>query len=436
MSTIQRAVKMLKQSKKEALAYVATLSVSTCLLFLFVNIQKDANFLSQTALMNQTGKDMNNMIGGVLTLIIIAVCFANTFIVNNYFNRSKAQEVCVYLSSGMNVMALAKYLLVQNFILLFFAILSGGVFGCILHVGMNLLINALLGLQNPLITLTAQGILLWLVILSVELIYLVMVNVGYAYKAELKDLLIEARTMRSQDFRRFRLPALWYQLIAITGLVIMIFCEAEGSFLSLGAGFGIMGIHGFLHRGVSDRIEKNKCNHHKLQFVDMIVQGNFLELLNSSYLYIILVMCSVMLMCAILPIVKGFSYLMILTCAAYMLILVVMAISILFKVMITSNQRKEEFALLKLLGGKAAEMKTCIRKEMAKLFAYVLFLPLIYSFVICIRYIQSGTMSAMTMFFILGSYIIICMICGWSSYRIYLKKALQQQEEIDYDVCD
>lgn len=436
MSTVQRAVKMLKQSKKEALAYVATLSVSTCLLFLFVNIQKDANFLSQAKAMDQAGKDMNNMIGGVLTLIIIAVCFANTFIVNNYFNRSKAQELCVYLSSGMNVMALAKYLLVQNFILLMIAVLSGGVFGCFLHVLMNLLINLLLGLQNPLITLTIQGVILWLVILSVELIYLVMVNVGYAYKAELKDLLMEARTMRSQDFRGFRLPTLCYQIVAIAGLLIMIFCEADGSFLSLGASFGIIGIHGFLHRGVSDRIEKNKYNHRKLKFVDMMVQGNFLELLNSSYLYIILVMCSVMLMCTIFPVVEPYSYLMILTSVAYMLILIVMAISIIFKVMVASNKRKESFDVLKLLGGKSKEMKICIRKEMIKLFTYVLFLPLIYSMVICIRYIQSGMMSTMTMLFILGSYIVICIICGVISYLTYAKKTLKQQEENENDLCD
>lgn len=437
MSTLQRAVKMLKRNKKEALSYVITLSVTTCLLFLFMNVQRDANFLAQSVDLDTADQLTSNMIGGSLTLIIIAICFANTFIVNNYFNHAKAQELCVYLSSGMNVFELTRYLLVQNLILLSGAIVFGGCLGLLLHMGLNQLIYQVMDFQGAIVTLTWQGLAMWIVVLAIEIIFLVLMNVGYAYKAELKDLLIEARTTTGEDKRKVHIPPIFYLLCMAGGWLGMLI---TGDFLQMSMVctlIGMLGIHGFLHNGIRDIVEKRKRKHTTLAFQGILMQSNFVNLMNCNYLYLLLIMASVIIMSCLENIIQPFPYLMISTCAAYILILIVMSISMLFKIIMLAHHRREEFQILRLMGAKEREMKECAIREILALFACILFLPLLYAVTLCIISVIHQVMDLSFLYFMIGSYLGIVIVCAILSLRVYCQIALAREEEdTTNEVCN
>lgn len=428
MSSIQHAFKMLQRNKKEAIAYVMTLSVTTCLLFLFVNIQKDANFLSQTLALDGIEKTTSNMLGGSLTLLIVAICFANTFVVNNYYNHAKAQELCVYLSSGMNVFALTRYLLIQNLILLSAAVLIGGCLGLLFHIGLNQLIYLLMQFQGQVITLTWQGLGMWIIILGIEIVFLVMMNVGYAYKAELKELLIEARTIQ-EDKRKMKIPAMLYLILILGGWLGMLIINDYLPVIVFFASIGMLGIHGFLHYGIRDGIEKRKKKHTMVRFQDMLMRSNFINLMNSNYLFILLIMASVIVMSCLQGVVKAFPYLMITACIAYVLILIVMSISMVLKIIMLANKRQEEFQILRLMGAKEKEMSDCAYREVIALYACVLILPLVYALTLCIKSVQAQVMEVSFLVFINGSYVLVMLLCALVSCIVYRRIALSKKEE-------
>lgn len=437
MSTVQRAVHMLLRNRKEALAYVITLSVTTCLLFLFVNIQGDVNFLSQSEALQGLEKTTSNMIGGSLTLLIIAICFANTFVVNTYFTHAKAQEVCVYLSSGMNVFGLTRYLLIQNLILLIIAIFAGGVLGLILHIALNQLIYALMGFQGSWITISAQGIGMWITILGIEIVFLVLMNVGYAYKAELKDLLIEARTTQGEDKRKLRVPAILYAGCIVAGLLGMLFAGTYLPVVMIFTGIGMMGIHGFLHYGLRDKITARKKKHTFVSLQAMLVQSNFLHLLSSNYLFILLLMGSVIIMSCLQSAVQPFPYLLITACVAYLLVLIVMSISMTLKIIMSANKRQEEFKILRLMGAKDEDLKRCARKEVLTLYVCVLLLPLLFAITLCLKTVEAELMEMSFLYFIIGSYLLVMLKCAGISLYVYCRIAMKKEEEdAAHEVCN
>lgn len=437
MSTVQRAVHMLLRNRKEALAYVVTLSVTTCLLFLFVNIQGDVNFLSQSEALRGLEKTTSNMIGGSLTLLIIAICFANTFVVNTYFTHAKAQEVCVYLSSGMNVFGLTRYLLIQNLILLVIAIFAGGVLGIILHIGLNQLIYALMEFQGPLITISAQGIGMWIIILGIEIVFLVLMNVGYAYKAELKDLLMEARTTQGEDKRKLRVPAILYVGCMVVGLLGMLCAGSYMPVVIIFTSIGMLGIHGFLHFGCRDSIGARKKKHTAVSFQDMLVQSNFLHLLNNNYLFILLLMGSVIIMSCLQSAVQPFPYLLITACVAYLLVLIVMSISMTLKIIMSANKRQEEFKILRLMGAKETDMKQCVKKEVLTLYTCVILLPLVFAITLCLKTVEAKLMEMSFLYFIIGSYLLVMLVCAGISLHVYHRIAMKkEEEEAAHEVCN
>lgn len=433
MGSFQRAKQMLLRNKKESLAYVATLGVSTCLLFLFVNVQKDGNFLAQMESYSQEMKDVSNMIAGSLTLVIIAVCFANTFIVNAYYNQAKSEELCVYLSSGMNIVKLTKYLIVQNFILLFFAILLGFVGGCIGHIGLNVLLHWILSMEGSYITLHWEGILLWLVILSIELVFLVLTNAGYAYKAELKDLMKQQANRGIDRIRKPKISPMFYKVIAVVSLVFMLF--SGSTFSTVFTLLGVSCTFAYLSTGYPYAIQKKKTQRKFLSFLSLIKQGNLIELWQQFAMYAGLMMASVTGVCVISPSLQQLPYLQVLCDAAYILILIVMAISIVIKFNQLGKTRQPRFRQLQLMGAKQEQLKQIIKAEMMQFFFVFIGLPLIFGIVASVRLLLLHKLHLTLAFGILASFLICYVICFLISWNLYEKQCLIE-EEYENEICD
>ena len=76
MKTVQRAVLMLRRSKKETISFIMTLTISIGLLYLFVNLQiatkqNEINILEIS--------DTTDLIMLIFTLAIAGICAWNSF---------------------------------------------------------------------------------------------------------------------------------------------------------------------------------------------------------------------------------------------------------------------------------------------------------------------------------------------------------------------
>lgn len=416
---------MLGRNAKETWAYLLTLTLSTSLLFVFVNLQSDANFTRQLALLSDAGLVSSNYIIITTMIIVIAViCAANCFVANSYFVKAKAQELCVYLSCGMNIAVLAKYLIYQNLILLGVALFGGALLGGVGNVAVNLMMNALIGLQGDIFTMSMNGVALWGIILSIEMIYLILINVGYAYKAELKDLIDENRTPRVYDARFFKPSTLLYVFLSIVGFAILVFVPCTINFMIIGVSISFTGLQGVYHYYLPKRLEKKMLKKEKLQTQTMIVRGNLLIAMKANYLFVIMLFATILFMVCIFPIGNNLAYTGFILCIAYSFIMLVMCLSLILKVILEAKKRKPRFHHLELLGVSKVDIKECIKKEMTSLFGYIIVLPLPFAITIAIRFVQNTMMDSMVAGFLILSYIGLLSITGIICVKCYSENVI------------
>jgi hypothetical protein len=203
----------------DTISFIMTLTISIGLLYLFVNLQiatkqNEINILEIS--------DTTDLIMLIFTLAIAGICAWNSFNANTFFQKAKSKELCVYLSSGMNIVTLSKYLLVQNFILLIISTILGGILGIIFNPIVNLLIMILTSTSLPLFNITIYGTLTWIAILIFEFIFMVMSNVGYAYRTELKYLLDNSHRLDIGDTRMFKAKDPLYYVFFILGAIMLL----------------------------------------------------------------------------------------------------------------------------------------------------------------------------------------------------------------------
>lgn len=423
---------MLGRNAKESWAYLLTLMLSTSLLFVFVNLQSDANFLLQLSYIRDPSLLIQNYsIIASLILIIAIICGINSFVANSYYVKAKSQELSVYLTCGMNIVVLSKYLVFQNLILLGGALVGGALIGVVFNVLLNIAMNLFIGLDGAIFTVSIQGFLMWGLILFFEVIYFVLLNVGYAYRAELKDLVDENRKNIMSDTRLFSTPVILYYVVYLASLIALWLIPCDVSYIAVVAGISLVGMQGMFTYALPKRFHKKMRKHQGLSVQKMVLRGNLLMLIKSCYLFVIMIFATFIGLVAMMPMGNSLAYTGFILCVAYFLIMVVMSISIFFKIMIEAKKRKVEFDHLVLLGLNQESILTCIKKEMVTLFSCILLFPLPCVILIIMRYVMAAQMSIIVGVFLVLSYIVLLGLSGFVSTRYYINCILQKDGDDD-----
>lgn len=426
MRTMKRAITMLHRNKKESLSFIMTLTLSIGLLYLFVNLQS-ATATSNT--INLSEGSTTDLIMLIFTCAIALICAFNCFLSNTYFQKAKAKELCIYLSIGMNIVALAKYLFIQNLILLLISTCLGGILGLILNPIINLFISQLISISIPIFNITFTGTLTWLAILLFEFIFMVMSTVGYAYRTELKDLLDDSHRMTLGDSRMIKLSEKAYIIFFILGLIFILIVPAVSSLCMLGCVFGIFGLQGILRYAIPQRIEGMKNIHRNLKPETIIISGGIYSILKNTGFYILMLFGTLLFMSCFLITLTIDPYIQSILCIGYLLILFMMSISIYYKLILEAKKQINEFYHLQLLGFLKKDLKKILLKQLTLFFTMIIIATLPYCLLICIKFIIAESVSIWLCSFIVCSYIIILMIFGWITRKSYCDIVLGSSKE-------
>lgn len=426
MKTIRRAFLMLKRSRKETASFLFTLTISMGLLLLFVNLQYDIT--TSMGGQKETAGNANFMMMAAITCIIAVVCAINCFISNTYFLKTKTQELCVYLSSGMNIVALAKYLVAQNMMILFTALPLGAILGCVLNPMVNLTIILLQGTTGSLFTMSWEGVFAWFAILLFEFIFMVMVNVGYAYKAELKDLLDESHKVSIGDSRMIKLSWKVYMAFYGIGIFAAVIMPMNIIMIIISSIMGFFGIQGILKYVLPAYIEKLKASHSRLEAERMIVIGNAYASLKSIGIYCLMLFGILLFMMAALYNETMLFSIQIILFIGYLLLMIMMNMSIYFKIMTEAKKRQKSFYHLQLIGFISKDLRSCIRKEVYLIILFMMLAPMPFALLISIKAVLSGAASVGIALFLLLSYIGLLMITGYISSKHYQNHAFNQEQ--------
>lgn len=425
MKSLRRAFFMFRRNPKEALSFIRTMTLSIALLFLFFNLQ-DTSF---TTIPVERGTISNTTILMLFIGVIAALCALNCFIANTYFLKAKGKELCVHLSCGMNLVALAKYLFMQNLILIVVSTVLGGILGVILHPIVNLIIMKLLSIQIPYFTIHSSNVYMWLIILGFEFIFMLMSNIGYSYRTELRDLLEEPRKVNLKDLRIIKLPKKIYLVQYMLGIIIIIFVPYSPLSIGLGSLIGFIGIKGIIHFILPEKLDQLKCSHKNLKAEPILVHSGLYSMLKSTELFLLILFGTFLFMSCYISMIKLNDYLRFVLILGYLLMLFMECVSCYFKLMMEGTNQRKAFTQLRLIGFISKDLKHAIHKQMRVMMEIIVLVPLPYGLLIFIKYFTMSEAEWVMSLFIIVMYAITVIITFMGITVGYEKRVLNTEGE-------
>ena len=175
----REALISLKKDKIRSFFYFLTLLLTECFIYIFFNIS-----FSDQAGFHVLYAD-NNMVT-FLTVVVIMICMIVACLANDFFIKNKSKTMAIYLIGGATYFQLASFLLIQMLLLLLVSLPLS-----------YLIVMLLMPLLNKvLITgfiLKYQSFIATITILSVLIIMMVLLNLGFAYRMTIYNLLNETK---------------------------------------------------------------------------------------------------------------------------------------------------------------------------------------------------------------------------------------------------
>ena len=226
----------------------------------------------------------NTISGGsfsqVLALMVIVFAIFNCVFANNFFIAGKTNEIAIYELSGEGVFGIAGYLLVQNFIIILISIIGGFTLGYFFNGLFNSLVYAKMGIVGDIYHISHDGFIWGIVVIGTELFALTMVNTGFAYRTDIKDLLNSENSM-NLNVKPDRIPSLVYWLLYLVPFIIYFNIDLDASKFMVYTVIGLFGINGLLKKGLSELIIKRQKNHLNSKH-SLIAYGNLSATIKKS----------------------------------------------------------------------------------------------------------------------------------------------------------
>ena len=140
----------------------------------------------------------SNSFTTILSLIVVVIAMVMAFFANSYYLSGKSKELAIECLSGGSVLTLANYLLTQNTIIMGIAIPIGLAIGYLCIPLLNTILYTQLGITDNIWHVYPLGISMTVVSLLTEMVWLVLMDTGYAYRTEITTLMTAEKTMKPQ----------------------------------------------------------------------------------------------------------------------------------------------------------------------------------------------------------------------------------------------
>lgn len=417
MGTMKFALRMLKADFQKNLFYGGSLVFSTAVVFVFFNMTANPNYSGMTD-MSRTSFSM------VLALVVVVIAMVLAFFANSYYLNSKTKELAIETISGGSVLTLANFLLTQNMVIMLFAIPFGLGLGYLVIPLINMILYPQMGVTAPVWQVYGSGLGYTIVSLVTEMVWLVVIDTGYAYRTEVKDLLEAEHTLQNKEKAAIRIPSVVFLAIYLLPVVLFLVLEVNSDLYLASAFIGLFGISGMLKKvlpGLIMRLEKRYLNHkHRLPAL-----GNLHHLIKQLTILMMTIIFSVtLLVCFMSSYINDFRQLVIIV-MSYVVLTILIAVSIVYKVLIEAAKRKKSFLHMKMLGYVTADLKKIIAEELIGLFSIIIILPMIYVGLLFARFCMAGLMDGRFAIGISAFYTGVILLSGVLSYFLYVHLVLK-----------
>lgn len=416
MGIFKFGLKMLKVDFKQCIFYLVSIIFSVSVIFNVFNIMYNSNFVSLK------GDEAQTCTSLLFVVTIVAMVF--TFFANSYFVMSKTKEMAIAALSGVSFNKLSILLCFQNLIIG----VTGSLLGLLLGMGVAPLFLTImykaLGTSGELWSFSKDSFITTFIIIIVQLFYAIYGDFMYVSNKEIKDLMNEKKQVSQPDTRVIKIPPIVYFIIYLIPL-LMLFLDLKlidpSPFAFMNVFFSLYAVQGVIRYYLPETILKLKKKKYFNDKIKLISLSNLhYSLRRSNFLIVTLSLITVTLVCVII-IFKDSPKIKILSVCSYVSVIILLAISIFYKILIEAVNRKYIFKQLKLIGYTTGQIKKIIKEEVTLFYGVAMGIPLIHMLVYLISFGRIGIISLSLAGALLGVFILVFGITAIVSYYVYKK---------------
>ena len=371
MGIIKLAFVSLKKDMSKSIFYFLTFLLTTIFIFSFFNL----TFNPYSGI--HLGKDDTTFVTPVAVFVIV-IAMLCVFLANNFYVSNKGKEISIILMSGASIYQLGFYLFLQVFTIMLCAIPLGLVLGYLLIPTINMMTFKYSG---QLFYLSSQTFPATFMILAFEVMWCSMLNLGYCVRSTINSMIHDKNKIDLSGLKGPQITSKVFIILYFVPMVLFLFVKDSTSYMFI-ALFGLIGISGLIKKVLPEYIRKRQRNNSLENSEDLISLGFFHSDIQKIFgLLLISLLSSVLLTCIIVYTIKQPLVSMV-ALMSYVSVMILMSLTIVFKIGMELSKRKGNFENLCRLGFSLEQLKRIIKKEMICFYGVILLLPLSYQIII------------------------------------------------------
>lgn len=407
MRILKMSLKSLKTDFLKSLFYFLAFTLTTIFIFSFFNIA----FHPESGI--HLGGTDTTLVTPVAVLVIV-VAMMCVFLANDFYVSNKSLDISIMLMSGASVYKTGLYLFFQSLIIMAFAIPLGLLLSYLLLPVLNMVFQNLFSNQQATFLITKEAMITTAVILGFEVGWCTLLNVGYCYRSTINSLVKETHKIEWYGIDGKKISSTVYLILYVAPFILFFINEEVMGFMMISL-VGTIGVYGFIKRIIPSVITKLQEESSLENAKQLLTLGFYKYTLQKiNVLALTMVISSMMLMAMIIYTIQTPLVSMI-TLISYGSVMVLLSLTILFKVAMQLVKRKQNIVYLLYLGFVKKDIKKIMNKEMYLFYGTLLVFPLAYQVCILLKlvYLQQITISLVMLLLSIQilPIIISCCIC-------------------------
>lgn len=365
----------------------------------------------------------NGIFTMILSLLMIFICIMTVFFSNKFFLMSKMDDIAVMMISGCNIPRLAKFLIVQNFIVVLIATPIGALIGFALHPIINTVIYHEMGIHAPVFLFSMTSLIYCLVTLGIVAIWLIIVDAGFVYRMDsLNTLLHTKQSMNPLGKQQNGLLKAVYVALFIMMLYYLstlnvtyinaIFMTYIGIFIVLGPAR----VYRYVFPDIIHLLQENFFFSDKCR---VISSANLCYSIINGNLLVTITLLSVSILFFYLCRFRDDAATFMVVFLTYIISLILICVCMCYKLSSDAIQKKRIFWNMMAIGYLKQDIRRIIFQEVSGFFFLLILICFPLLITILLMYLNAHVINVMFMVIMLMIFLIMILVAGLLMYRIY-----------------
>lgn len=417
---IKLAWRGIHENFSRSLFYWITFVLTTMFIFIFFNV-------ACSEAVGMTFINSRNDVITYLCVFVMTICMIVIFFANDFYVKKKSKQMAIRLVSGATFLQITGYLLSSTLFIFFCAVPIGIALAILSMMFINNFILDMLQITT-ILSFNQQGILVTIVILLFVVIWCTILNVGYAYRSSIRNLLVgdvmvDGLKPAFPFHFDIKFTKYLYSIMFLLPICLFYIYGNEPTAMILFSVIGMIGLYGLWSKMLVPFLDQYIMNH--IDYSEKTVYIGFMrrDLVFMKKNLILFIMSTILIITLLVSNLSD-SMTVVLCFVSYVVIHCLLSLTVVFRFLVEILGRKNVFLTLSRIGYERKPLLSIITKEVIVFFGILMAVCLIYIgnilFSLYIHNLMKFDFIIMLITFFVGP----LLICGCIVFFTYQKNIL------------